>query len=105
MTPVIGSILDRYVDMYAEDIFREVQSPDQLGFTTININYLMASVQRGECQSAKVPTLFDHPSDGYMKYFCFGWWCPMIAACRLGQKYKVSLSIQNMVLTKFQAEL
>jgi len=49
--------------------------------------------QPGECQSAKVPTLFDHPSDGYIKYFCFGWWCPMIAACRLGQKYKLKCNL------------
>jgi len=49
--------------------------------------------QPGECQSAKVPTLFDHPSDGYIKYFCFGWWCPMIAACRLGQKYKLNCNL------------
>ena len=49
VTPVIGSILDKYVDPIAEAIFRIVQSPDQLGFTAM-LNYLMASVQRGECQ-------------------------------------------------------
>ena len=49
VTPIIGSILDKYVDPAAEKIFREVQSPDQLGFTT-DLNYLMAAVQRGECQ-------------------------------------------------------
>ena len=49
VTPQIGVILDHYVDPIAEEIFREVQSPDQLGFTA-NLNYLMAAVQRGECQ-------------------------------------------------------
>ena len=49
VTPIIGSILDKYVDPAAEKIFREVQSPDQLGFTT-DLNYLMAAVQRGKCQ-------------------------------------------------------
>ena len=49
VTPIIGSILDKYVDPAAEKIFREVQSPDQLGFTA-DLNYLMAAVQRGECQ-------------------------------------------------------
>ena len=33
VTPVIGSILDKYVDPPAEKIFRSVQSPDQLEFT------------------------------------------------------------------------
>ena len=33
----------------AESVFRQVQSPDQLGFTA-GISYLLASVQRGECQ-------------------------------------------------------
>ena len=41
VTPIIGSILDKYVDPGAEKIFRNVQSPDQLGFTA-NLNYLMA---------------------------------------------------------------
>ena len=49
VTPLIGSILDKHVDPIAEAIFRIVQSPDQLGFTA-KLNYLMASVQRGECQ-------------------------------------------------------
>ena len=49
VTPIIGSILDKYVDPIAEKVFRPSQSPDQLGFTS-KLNYLMASVQRGECQ-------------------------------------------------------
>ena len=61
VTPVLGSILDRYVDPIAESIFRAVQSPDQLGFTA-NLNYLMAAVQRGECQRWAVDT----------KQTCFG---------------------------------
>ena len=61
VTPVIGSILDRYVDQFAEKIFRQTQSPDQLGFTA-KINYLMAAVQRGECQKWATDT----------KQLCFG---------------------------------
>ena len=53
VTPQIGSILDRYVDPIAEKIFREVQSPDQLGFTT-NLNYLMAAVQRGNVRDGQL---------------------------------------------------
>ena len=49
VTPQVGNILDRYIDPVAEAIFREVQSPDQLGFSK-NISYLMGSVERGECQ-------------------------------------------------------
>lgn len=49
VSPQIGSIIDRYIDPVAETIFREVQSPDQLGFSQ-GISYLMAAVQRGECQ-------------------------------------------------------
>ena len=49
VTPQIGGILDRYLDPIAEYIFRKVQSPDQLGFTH-NISYLLAAVERGECQ-------------------------------------------------------
>ena len=49
VTPQIGAILDRYVEPFAESIFRDVQSPDQLGFTA-NLSYLIASVVRGECQ-------------------------------------------------------
>ena len=33
VSPQIGSIIDRYINPVAEEIFREVQSPDQLGFT------------------------------------------------------------------------
>jgi hypothetical protein len=49
VSPQIGSIIDRYIDPVAETIFREVQSPDQMGFTQ-GISYLTAAVQRGECQ-------------------------------------------------------
>ena len=49
VTPLIGAILDKYVDPVAEAIFRKVQSPDQLGFTA-DISYLMGAVIRGECQ-------------------------------------------------------
>ena len=49
MTPVVGAILDYYVDPVTEGQFRKVQSPDQLGFTS-KLNYLMAAIQRGECQ-------------------------------------------------------
>ena len=49
VSPQIGSILDRYIDPITEQIFSAKQSPDQLGFTKA-ISYLMASVQRGECQ-------------------------------------------------------
>ena len=49
VTPQIGGILDRYIDPVAEKIFRQVQSPEQFGFTK-NISYLMGAVLRGECQ-------------------------------------------------------
>ena len=49
VTPIIGSILDKFIDPIAEKLFRQTQSPDQLGFTQ-GLNYLIASVQRGECQ-------------------------------------------------------
>ena len=61
VTPLIGSILDKYVDPIAEAIFQIVQSPDQLGFTA-KLNYLMASVQRGECQRWAIDN----------KHTCFG---------------------------------
>ena len=49
VSPQLGCILDRYIDPATEGIFRTKQSPDQLGFTR-GISYLMAAVQRGECQ-------------------------------------------------------
>ena len=49
VTPLIGAIVDYYLDPKAEAVFRPSQSPDQLGFTA-GISYLLASVQRGECQ-------------------------------------------------------
>ena len=49
VTPIIGAIIDYYLDPIAESIFRPHQSPDQLGFTQ-GISYLLATVQRGECQ-------------------------------------------------------
>ena len=49
VTPILGAIIDYYIDPKAEAIFRPVQSHDQLGFTS-GISYLLASVQRGDCQ-------------------------------------------------------
>ena len=46
VTPQIGSIIDRYIDPMAENIFLKVQSQDQLGFTR-GISYLLAAVERG----------------------------------------------------------
>ena len=61
VTPILGAIIDYYIDPVAESVFRQVQSPDQLGFTA-GISYLLASVQRGECQRWAVDT----------KQTCFG---------------------------------
>ena len=61
VTPQVGSILDRYVDPIAEQLFRPLQSVDQYGFTQ-NISYLMAAVLRGECQRWALDT----------KQTCFG---------------------------------
>ena len=49
VTPIIGAIIDYYLDPIAEALFRTSQSPDQLGFTA-EISYLLAALQRGECQ-------------------------------------------------------
>ena len=49
VTPIIGAIIDYHLDPTAEAIFRKKQSPDQLGFTA-GVSYLLASIQRGECQ-------------------------------------------------------
>ena len=49
VTPQIGGILDRYIHPVAENIFLDVQSPDQYGFTK-DMSYLMGAVERGECQ-------------------------------------------------------
>ena len=49
VTPILGAIIDYYIDPAAEHIFRQVQSHDQLGFTA-GISYLLAALQRGECQ-------------------------------------------------------
>ena len=49
VSPQIGAIIDRYIEPPSESLFRAVQSPDQLGFTQ-NVSYLLAAVQRGECQ-------------------------------------------------------
>ena len=48
VTPQIGNIIDRYVDLIADKLFREVQSPEQLGFTS-GVSYLLAAMVRGEC--------------------------------------------------------
>ena len=49
MTPILVAIIDYYLDPKAKAVFRPEQSPDQLGFTA-GISYLLAAVQRGECQ-------------------------------------------------------
>ena len=49
VSPILGAIIDYYIDPKAEAVFRPHQSPDQLGFTS-GISYLLAAVQRGECQ-------------------------------------------------------
>ena len=49
VTPILGAIIDYYVEPPTEAIFRVEQSPDQLGFTS-GLSYLMAAIQRGECQ-------------------------------------------------------
>ena len=49
VTPIIGAIIDYYLDPIAEALFRTSQSPDQLGFTA-EISYLLAALQRGKCQ-------------------------------------------------------
>ena len=49
VTPIVGAIIDYYIDPKAEAIFRPIQSPDQLGFTA-GVSYLLAALQRGECQ-------------------------------------------------------
>ena len=49
VTPVLGAIIDYYLDPQSEAVFRPKQSPDQLGFTS-GISYLLATIQRGECQ-------------------------------------------------------
>ena len=49
VTPLVGAIIDYYIDRTAEQIFRPSQNPNQLGFTA-GISYLLASIQRGECQ-------------------------------------------------------
>ena len=61
VTPQLGGIIDRYIDPMAEYIFRKVQSPDQLGFTS-EISYLLAALERGECQRYALDT----------KQTCFG---------------------------------
>ena len=61
VTPQLGAIIDYYIDPAAESIFRKVQSPDQLGFTA-GYSYLMAAIQRGECQRWAIDT----------KQTCFG---------------------------------
>ena len=49
VSPVLGAIIDYYLDPIAESVFRPVQSPDQLGFSS-GVSYLLAAIQRGECQ-------------------------------------------------------
>ena len=61
VTPQIGNIIDRYIDPIAEELFRKVQSPEQMGFTK-GVSYLMAAMVRGECQRWAIDT----------KKTCFG---------------------------------
>ena len=49
VSPILGALIDYYLDPKAEALFRPHQSPDQLGFTA-GVSYLLASIQRGECQ-------------------------------------------------------
>ena len=49
VTPILGAIIDYYIDPVAEQIFRPNQSKDQLGFTS-GVSYLLGAIQRGECQ-------------------------------------------------------
>jgi hypothetical protein len=49
VTPQLGGILDRYINPVARRQFRSVQNPGQYGFTE-GISYLLAAVERGECQ-------------------------------------------------------
>ena len=49
MSPQLGCLLDRYIEPITEKMFRVKQSSDQLGFTK-SVSYLLAAVQRGECQ-------------------------------------------------------
>ena len=49
VTPHIGAILDRYLNPIARDHLKAVQNSGQYGFTE-GISYLMAAVERGECQ-------------------------------------------------------
>ena len=55
------SIIDRYIDPIAEEIFRPVKSDDQYGFTK-NISYLLGAMLHGECQRWALD----------MKETCFG---------------------------------
>ena len=61
VTPIIGALIDYYLDPKAEALFRPSQSPEQLGFTA-GVSYLLAAIQRGECQRWAL----DH------KQTCFG---------------------------------
>merc|ERR1712035_207178 len=61
--------------------------------------------QQGESQNTQRSTLlYKHQlyltvkSEGYMKYFCLGWWCPPIAALCLANKFKEHLIKWIMVI-------
>merc|ERR1712176_1175932 len=60
-----------------------------------NTKNVKMNFQPRECQNTQTSTLLDKhqlyltvKSDGYMKYFCLGWWCPPIAALCLAHKFK-----------------
>ena len=63
VTPVLGAIIDYYLDPQSEAVFRPKQSPDQLGFTS-RISYLLATIQRGNVKGGpltrKLPALGSH---------------------------------------------
>ena len=49
VTPILGAIIDYFLDPIAESVFQPSQSPDQVGFTS-GMSYLLAALQKGECQ-------------------------------------------------------
>ena len=87
-------------------------------YVTLNVTYMSHTVyvlgelcqrvkmyQPGECRNTQAPTLFDYKSDDYLNYFCFGWFCPIFSAWRLGDKYKVSFYLKSEFFIQFQAEM
>ena len=77
VTPIIGAIIDYHLDPTAEAIFRQKQSPDQLGFTA-GVSYLLASIQRGECQRWAIDK----------KQTCFGVSLETLRFCQWRDKFR-----------------